>query len=109
MAIMFNSIIGPMLEAVKGTFENQWPTIKDFAESETIKLAQTLTQISQLVVTEQISNIEASVLLEIQKNTARTVILTVEGMGLILVEEAINSALDAVSGVINTALGFDLV
>ena len=109
MSISVGNIIGPMLEAMETTFDNQWPKIQGFAESETKKLAETLAQISRLFVEGRISQVEAGVLLEIQKNTARTVMLTVEGMGLILVEAAINSALDAVSSVINTALGFSFI
>jgi len=44
-----------------------------------------------------------------QKNTTRAVMLAVEGMGLVLIEEAINAALKAVKDVVNAALGFALI
>lgn len=98
-----------MLVATKGVFAERWPNIKDFAESELDKLARTLAQIGKLIATDQITKGEASVLLEMQKNTARSVMLTLEGLGLLLVEEALSAALNVVRDTVNTVLGFSLI
>jgi len=102
-------LLKAMLEAAQGEFSEKWPTIKDFAKSELEKVASTLVQIGKLKATEQITEGEAKILLEMQKNTARTVMLTLEGMGLLLVEAAINSALAVVKDTVNRAVGFVLV
>jgi hypothetical protein len=102
-------LLKAMLEAAQGEFKEKWPTIKDFAKSELEKLANTLVQIGKLKATGQITEGEAKILLEMQKNTARTVMLTLEGMGLLLVEAAINSALAVVKDTVNGAVGFVLV
>ena len=44
-----------------------------------------------------------------QKNATRAVLAAVEGMSLILVEQAINAALKAIQGVVNAAVHFTLI
>lgn len=98
-----------MVSAAKGVFDQRWPVIKDYAEGEFEKLARTLLQIEILKKSGQIDAAEASVLFEMQKNTARAVMLALQGMSLLLVEGAINAALSAIREVVNTALGFVLL
>ena len=100
------SLASPIIAAFKGSFQERWPEIRDFAEGEARKLAQSLAQIVKLRTTGQISNAECGVLLEMQKNTARAVMLALAGMTLLLVEQAINAALAAVRDVVNGAIGF---
>ncbi len=102
---VFTSMVG----AAEGVFGKKWPVMKDFAEAEFEKLARTLAQIEKLKLSGQIGAAEASVLFEMQKNTARAVMLALEGMSLLLVEGAINAALAVVRDTINTALGFALI
>ena len=47
--------------------------------------------------------------MEIQKNASRTVLLTIEGLGLLAVEAAINAALNVVKDAVNTGIGFTLL
>ena len=105
-SISASAIATPMIAAMKGVVGERWPHIKDYAEGESKKLANSLAQIVKLRVTGQITNEECYLLLEMQKNTARTVLLALEGMALLLVEEAINAALKAVRDVVNSAIGF---
>jgi hypothetical protein len=104
-----NEILNGMLGAAQGVFDKKWPAIKDFAEPEFEKLARTLVQIETLKVKGQIDEAEASVMLEMQKNTAETVMKTLKGMSEILVEGAINAALAVVKDSVNSALGFALL
>ena len=85
------------------------PDIKDYAESEGRKLAQTLVMIESLVVQKKISNEEAKLQLDIQRNASKTVFLTIEGLGLLAVEAAINAALGVVKDAVNKAIGFSLI
>lgn len=102
-------ILPGMIAAAKAVLDKKWPVIKDYAEAELEKLARTLAQIEKLKISGQISEAEASVLFEMQKNTARAVMLALQGMSLLLVEGAINAALGAIKDTINTALGFVLL
>jgi hypothetical protein len=104
-----DQVLTGMLGAAQGVFNEKWPEIKDYAEAEFEKLAKTLIQIELLRLRNQISEGEASVLFEMQKNTARAVMLTLEGMSLLLVEGAINAALAVVKDTVNSALGFALL
>jgi hypothetical protein len=107
--INIQQVIPGMISAAQGVFGKKWPVIKDYAEAELEKLARTLVQIETLKISGQISEAEASVLLEMQKNTARAVMLALQGMSLLLVEGAINAALAIVKDSVNTALGFVLL
>ena len=107
--IEYQQVLTDMVAAAKGVFIEKWPTIKDYAEAEFEKLARRLVQIEKLRVGSQISEAEASVLLEMQKNTSRAVMLTLEGMSLLLVESAINAALASVKDMVNSVLKFALV
>lgn len=108
-SINVEQLVTGMLGAAQGVFNEKWPGIKDYAEGEFEKLARTLAQIEVLRIKHQINEAEASVLFEIQKNTARSVMLTLEGMSLLLVEGAINAALAVVKDTVNSALGFALL
>ncbi len=107
--INVSELVANMLSAAEGVFDQKWPQAKDFAESEFEKLAQTLAQIVKLKLSDQITEGEASVMLEMQKNTARTVMLALEGMEELMVEQAINAALSVVKETANGAIGFALI
>lgn len=109
MPLNVDALASSILGAMKGVFDDKWPDIKDYAEGESKKLAHTLVQITTLRLSGQISEGEGSILLEMQKNAIRAVLLALQGMGLILVEMAINAALNAVRDVVNTAIGFALL
>ena len=109
MALDVSEISGEMLRAAKGVFAGKWPKVKTYAEAEFKKLAETLAMIEKLRLTGQITAEEADLHLQIQKNAARAVLLTLKGLGLLMVEEAINSALKVVKKAVNTAVGFALI
>ena len=102
-------ILNGMIGAAQGILGKKWPEIKDYAEGEFEKLAKTIAKIESLSLSGQITKAEASVLFEMQKNTARSVMLTLEGMSLLLVEGAINAALAAVKDTVNSTLGIALL
>lgn len=109
MALNPQLMSASILDAMKGVFQNRWPEVKTYAMGESNKLAHSLVQISELRLTGQISEGECSVLLEMQKNSMRAVLLAIEGMGMIMVEMAINAALGAVRDAVNGAIGFGLL
>ena len=108
-SLSIDQLATPIIAAMRGVFDDQWPKVKEYAEGEGRKLAETFVQIQAMRVTHEITESEASVLLEMQKNTARVIMLAVKGMGLVAVEMAINAALAAVKDIVNTALGFVLI
>ncbi len=98
-----------MLTAILGVLQQNYPNIQSYATSEAAKLAHSLAQIVELKLAGQINDGEASLLLEMQKNATRAVFLSIEGMGLLMAEQAINAALGVVRDAINTAIGFALL
>jgi hypothetical protein len=109
MSINVTEIATKMLAAIRKVFTKNWPKVEDYAETECKKLAETLAMIEKLRLQGKITEEEAKLQLQIQKNAARAVLLTLEGMGVLAAEEAINAALEVVGEAINAALGFTLI
>lgn len=98
-----------ILITLKGTLTEKWPEIKEYGEAESKKLAHALVMIEALKVSGKINEEQATLHLEIQKNASRIVLLTIEGLGILAVEAAINAALNVVKDAVNSALGFALL
>lgn len=109
MALSASQLGKDMVAALKGALMEKWPEIKEYGEAEAKKLAQTLVMIEALRVSGKINEEQATLHLEIQKNATRTVLLTIEGLGILAAEAAINAALNVVKDAVNTALGFALL
>ena len=109
MSINVEELASSMVEAFRGVLSNQWPDVQEYAKSEAKKLAENFAMIHKLRITNQITEEQAKLMLDIQKNAARAVLLTVEGLGLIAVELAIKAALNVVAEAVNAAIGFDLI
>jgi hypothetical protein len=72
-------------------------------------MAESLVMIEKLILTNQINEEQAKLHFQIQRNATRMVLLTIEGLGIIAVEQAINAALDVLKNTVNTALDFTLL
>lgn len=109
MSLNVSELATKMLDAAKGVLSEKWPEIQDYAEAETRKLAESLVMIEKLKLAGRINEEQAKLHFDIQKNAARTVLLTVEGLGILAVERALNAASAVVQDAVNTALGFHLL
>lgn len=98
-----------ILAALNGSLAEKWPDVKDYGEAEAKKLAQTLVMIGTLQATGKINKEQAALHLEMQKNATRMVLMTIEGLGVLSAEAAINSALAAVKDTVNKEIGFTLL
>ena len=108
-SINVNALGKDMIGAATGVFKQKWPEAKEFAEMEFKKLAQSLAALSKGVSKGTITKGAAKAILRIHRNSAATVMLAVEGLGLLMVEAAINAALKVVAGAVNTAAGFKFI
>jgi len=72
-------------------------------------MAQCLATIESLVAVKIIDVEEAKLQLDIQKQAARSILLTIDGLGALAVEAAINTALSVAKDAVNSALGFVLI
>ncbi|MCI0363014.1 MAG: hypothetical protein L0Y44_04220 [Phycisphaerales bacterium] len=102
-------LVAQMLGAAAKVLKKDWKESKSYAEMEFTKLAQTIVMIQTNHALGQLSTTEAKLLLDIQKNAMRSVMLTLEGLGIIAVEKAINAALKVVRDTVNSAVGFVLL
>ena len=108
-AVDWKALLPKMAIAAKEVMGREWPKAKDYAESELKKLADTLQLIERLTLEGKMTPEEAVLQLQIQKNSARTVLLTLKGIGMLTAEGAINAALEIPRQAVNTALGFTLL
>lgn len=109
MSLDASQLTQDMLAAFQGVLAKKWPDMKEYAESEAKKMAQSFAMIEVLSMSGKINPEQAALHLEIQKNATRTVFLTLEGLGMLAAEAAINAALNVVKESVNTALGFALI
>jgi hypothetical protein len=105
VSLPVKEVLKPMLDAVRASLAKDWKKVERYAKPEFDRLARSLRDIAALAAEGAISAAEARSLLSIHRNTTRTVLLTVEGMGVIAVEKAINAALGAVKDAVNRAAG----
>lgn len=109
MALDAEQLARAMLTAIKPVLKRHWADAKEFAGSESQKMATTLAMIAKLKSSGQLNEQQAAALLEMQKQSMQAVLLAVEGIGLIAAQKAINAALAAVSDAVNGAIGFPLL
>jgi hypothetical protein len=109
MSLDVGELAKKMFEAFESSLTDKWPEVKDYAETEAKKMAESLVMIEKLILTDQINEEQAKLHFQIQRNATRMVLLTIEGLGIIAVEQAINAALDVLKDTVNTALDFTLL
>jgi len=109
MSLDIEELAGAMFAAFKEELSEKWPEVKDYAKTESKKLAENFVLIQKLLHEDKITKEQAKLHMDIQKNATRAVLLTVEGLGLLAAEQAINAALDVLKDTINTALNFTLL
>lgn len=109
MPLKMSEILNPMLAAARKSLGKDWPKVKHYGEPELKRLAQSLIDITRLTAIGKTNSQQAKALLRIHRNTTLTVMLTIEGLGVIAVENAINAALNAAKTAVNTAAGIAIL
>ena len=109
MAIDAAAVSQQMFDAAFAVLKGKAPSIGGFVQGECAKIAQTFTTIEAGVQSGDISEAQASILLDMQRSATRSVLLSAEGLGALAVEQAINAALGVVRPIVNAALGFALI
>ena len=100
-----DTLLKKMLAAAAGVLQNRWPPARDYAEIEFRKLLIQADHIKKLKSRKKITKNEAKCLMDLQRNAMRSVLLTLEGLGILTVEAAIDAALSVARDAVNTAIG----
>ena len=109
MAIDVQTLAQQMFQAAVPILQQGAQDAESFAKTEFTKIAQTIASVGEQVAAGQINQDQAKLLLNMQTSASRNVLLTLQGLALLMVESAINAALGVVKGTVNTALGFALI
>ncbi len=107
--IDLKKLVEGMTSAALGVLKEKWPSVKTYAEAEFKKLGETVIGIQKAKLAGEMNEQEARLLMDMQKNAMRAVMLTIEGLGIIAVEQAINAALAVVRDTINSAIGWTIL
>jgi hypothetical protein len=83
--------------------------VVNYLKTEGEKLAITLAMIADGVANGSISQDEAAILLNQQKNAALSVLTAAEGMSIVAAQNAINNVLGSVKQLVNSKLPFPLL
>lgn len=102
-------LLKEMTEAVKKVLKASWKEVKPFAELQLKSFAENIQLIAVLKAKGKINEEKAKLHLAIQKESARTVLLSIEGIGIVTAENAINAALKVVQTTVNNAIGWALL
>jgi hypothetical protein len=109
MDLDFGALAGQIGDRIGTVLAGHGKTAGGFARAEGEKIALAIKHIAEMVRDGEILPEEAPLYLDIQMQHSRAVLRTVEGIGLVAAEQAINGALDLLKGAVTTALGFPLV
>jgi hypothetical protein len=109
MTLNVATLASQMLGAALPILKKDAQEAESFAKLEFTKIAQTIVAIGEQVISGQINEEQAGLLLAMQTSASRNVFLTLKGLALLAVEKAINAALNLVKSGVNTALGFALI
>lgn len=107
--IDIHRLIKDMADAAKKVLKSQWKELKPFAEQQLKNLAENIKLIAVLKAKGKIDEEKAKLHLAIQKESARTVFLTIEGIGILTAENAINAALKVIQTTVNKSIGWALI
>ena len=109
MSIDIPSLTQTMITGVRNAISDRWPAIRAVAEPELYKIALTIEDVARKYAEGSITADRAAEIVEMQRNTAMSVVRTVEGLGILTAREALDAAAHAAGTAVNHVLGFELL
>ena len=107
--IDFDNIFNTMLEAGKTELGKNWKKAADLATSSIRTLAQNTVDIQAMRIKGTITQEQAILKMNLQKDSFKILMLSEKAFGLLMVEAALNAIIDSVKAPINAALKFELL
>jgi len=102
-------LVKPMLTAFQQEITADWPSIQHYAETEFNKIALSLITIEKLKHQHHITLDQAKIYLQLQKDAALSIFLTIQGLTRLMVARALTAALDSIKIIVNQAIGWVLL
>lgn len=90
-----------MVDAARTEVPRRWPQLAPLADLELRRLAQSLVDLAGLLASGAIDEVRARQIVHIHQLAARSVLLTVEGVGLLTAEQVINAGIRAAAEKVN--------
>ena len=109
MSFDVEALTQKMLDGAREAVSDRWPQLRALAEVEMRKLAQTLIDVHQLLEAGDIDEKRARLFVRMQQTTARTVLCSVRGLGILSAEQATEAAVAAVARLVNGIVKFKLL
>jgi hypothetical protein len=104
-AIDFNKLLQDVINAAKTTAGAEFPKIESSVSTGSQQLVILAEDIAQKKALGQITDDEASMLLELQHNSATAMFMAVEGISALAAEAVANAVIKVVADTLNAALG----
>jgi len=104
-----NKLVQDMLNQMKPILGAHWDQVQVYAKNETEKLGVSLAKIQADKLLGKVSEQQANILFDMQKNASLAVLAAVHGIGEEAAAKALNAALKAIKDPINKAIGFTLL
>ena len=108
MAVDLDALVKEMGNAALPHLKGGAAKAKEFGKAEADKMARTAVMLAEGVVKGTIDKDEAQLILDVQKNASRSVLLAIKGLGIVAVEKAVNAAMDVLLKAIKKATGIAL-
>lgn len=93
----------------KGNFIENWSEVKDFAEPEAKKIAQTIKNMEKLIANGQLTEVEARAYFKMQLDSTKSVFASLQGLSMVTVERGINNSMSQLNDMVSSKLGFTLI
>mgnify|MGYP000255315524 CR=1 FL=1 len=109
MSLDINVLAKDILTAAKGVFNDKWPGVQNYVESEAQMYAQRLASVAKLYADGHITEERARKHLAMQKEAWETTLISVTGLSQLMIEAALNAAINVIRGAVNRTIGFALL
>jgi hypothetical protein len=103
------SIVSQMLKAIEKVLGKKYKEAAIFAENESKKFVHDMVQIGEWKLQGKISQTEAESLVNLHKRSYKMVLTSLEGISLIVAENAINSAIAVAANSVNRIIGWKII
>lgn len=109
MSIDVTAVADSMIDAARAEVADRWPQLQVFAETEFRRLAQSYADIAAQLAEGQLDEVRARQHAIVHQLTARQILKTVEGLGILTAEQALQAGVRAASKVVNGVVKFALL